>query len=182
MKNFLFLTFSFFLVFTSFSANAWSVDAKNIFHNPPDASTFKSPGIPFVIKAKLNGTRNVNHKIRMVAVIDGKAVDVASNQVYWDEYDRPVYDFEIFYPEHTLSYTFVMDEYSDLSHGARTISKKYVVNRICDFPTEVSDDETDPLQRVFDESNIEERNEAVMDELHKLVNWFNERVVNNENN
>ena len=162
------------------ATSAFAISAKNLFHNPPDARTFKSAGLPLTLKAVLNGTRNVNNKVKLVAVIDGKAIDVASNQVYWYEYDRPVYDFDIFYPKKTLSYVFVMDEYGDSLRASKSVSKRYSVKRLCDFST--SSDSTEKLQQTFDDANIEERKEMVMDEIFKLLKWFDERVSRNESN
>ncbi|MGI6681278.1 MAG: hypothetical protein ACOX3T_07355 [Bdellovibrionota bacterium] len=179
-KIFCLTTIFLFLIMLSFE-NAFCASAKDIFHNVPDVRGFQAAGLPFTLTAKLNGTRNVNNKVRLIAVIDGMAVDVPSNQVYWDEFDRPVYDFEIFYPKKTLSYAFIVE---DPNQTKRMMTRKYVANRLCEFPVEVSKESlNDPLQKTFEEANIEERKAKVMDEIYNLLKWYNKKIVaENEEN
>lgn len=181
MKKNIFITiYLLFIALLLVPYDGFCVSIKDLFHRPPDARAFKQAGLPLKITAKLNGTRNVNHKIKLIAVIDGKALEVSSNQVYWDEYDRPVYDFEIFYPKRTLSYSFVMDEYANMTLSHRSISKRYNVNRLCDFAK--TSNATDPLQLTLENADIEERKEFIVEETLKLLRWFDERVANDEEN
>ncbi len=158
----------------SFPRESFCINDGNILHIPPSATSFKTSGLPMILQAKLSGTRNVNHKIRLIAVIDGDVLDVPSNQVYWDAQDRPVYDFNVYYPKRSISYRFVIDTYSDLNSSKRFVSGTYSIYRACKIQTESN--EKNILQKASEESLIAERNVKVREEIIKVIKEIQEKA------
>lgn len=165
-----FFTIFLFVGILVFSNNAFCVTEKNLLHIPPSGMNFGAEGLPMVLQAKLFGTRNVNHKIRLIAVIDGHVMDVPSRQVYWDENDKPVYDFDVYFPKESLSYRFVIDTYSSVNKSKRFISGTYNVYRNCKLKKEYTGKKNDILQKASEEALIAERDVSVREHIVKLIN------------
>lgn len=169
MRRIVLLTF----IFLFIPWNAFCVTAKDIMHIPPLPQTFDMAGRTLILQAKLNGTRNVNNKLKLLVVIDDKFLEVASEDVIWDDQDRPTYNFKIYYPVKTLKYNFVLDTFSSTGETTRYISRDFVVNRTCKLnaPSLTKD----PVKKGFEESKNAERVLHVSEDVYRILNELKEK-------
>ncbi len=159
-----------------FPVSSFSITEKDIFRNPPLPSSFDMAGRTMILQAKLANTRNVNNKLKLLILIDDKFLEVVSEDVRWDEFDRPTYDFKIYYPNRYIKYNFILDTFSSTGESMRYVSRNYIVERRCKL--NAPSQSNDPVVKGFEESKNAERTLHVSEDVYNILKEFKEKYEN----
>ena len=94
---------------------------------PINAEQLGEPGRPLSLYLTLRGSKRLDFKARLFAVIDGKVSDVPASTAFQNDRDDAVYQFDIFTPAIDLSYQFFV--YS--ADGQVSSTERFAVTRNC---------------------------------------------------
>lgn len=115
-----------------------------ITHIPPQAQYLPHPSRIMELTAHLDGSKETNLPLRLVAVLDGRLLDTIAIESVWDYQDKPTYSFQLPAPQEEISYQFILLQNQEVI----TVSPRYRVRRTCKPDLEVVKngvDEEQPL-------------------------------------
>ncbi len=113
-----------YFVLTLLLALSSKVAALELVHKQPE---FPAPELPTKLSVEVAGTRIMNQKMRLVALIDGRVFDQTLPEGPINIYERPTYTFTIHSPGSKISYRF----YYTTEEGTILPSKWFEMKRKC---------------------------------------------------
>lgn len=99
----------------------------HINHTPSRPEELPIPGAEVILSASLADSKELEQRLRLMLVRDGKVIDSSSVTAVFNENDEPTYYFTVNAPQAEMSYQFVLYE-KDHTISA---SKRFRVRRSC---------------------------------------------------
>ena len=133
---------------------------QRIVHWPPSSEDLPYPGSPLVLGMQIANNDMKDKRVRLLAVVDGRLIDLTLIRIETDPHDRINYLTSVYAPIAEMSYRWLVYE----ADGKVIVSDRYVVKRTCVPRLSFAELHLDP------KLSIPEKIEALVDQLYGMDN------------